>query len=431
MAARWLVAAAHGSAFRCSFLMFLYVFVVCLCTTGNANAHYTRQDLTDIREQHQSPVSRVFHHVHNIPYEIARPAGSPWIVVGSRRRRRWRRERKQRRGCRSGVMLRLRKQPYKPPLPSLYLANTRSLVYKTDYLELQLAGNRYVRDCCLLIITETWLHPDIPNASMQLAGCTLLRWDRTKDSGKSRGGGLCIYVHDNWCNNGTIIDKYSSLDLEYMSVRCRPFFLPRELTVVIVTVVYIPPDANVNIALSLLLNAMNGQQQAYPDGVHIIAGDLNKANLKSVLPRFYQHVKFSTRGEKAAGPDGVPGKGALVGLISRGDKAAYREEVLKLATWCSENKSSGSKNLDSPPCWTFTPPAASVELRTSSKDSSHPAFELFNLLISGSDSLRLACRLPLCLPSESSSDRWGAAAHMEMPLLNCSRTSRNLAKLLG
>ncbi|KAI2659609.1 putative RNA-directed DNA polymerase from transposon BS [Labeo rohita] len=178
---------------------------------------------------------------------------------------RWRRERKQRQGCTSGVMLRLRKQLYKPPLPSLYLANARSLVNKMDYLELQLAGNRYVQDCCLLIITETWLHPDIPDASMQLAGHTLLRWDRTKDFGKSRGGGLCVYVHDNWCNNGTIIEKHCSPDLEYMSVRCRPFFLPRELTVVIVTAVYIPPDANVNIALSLLLNTMNEQQWAHPD----------------------------------------------------------------------------------------------------------------------------------------------------------------------
>ncbi|XP_053532800.1 multivesicular body subunit 12Ba isoform X1 [Ictalurus punctatus] len=188
-------------------------------------------------------------------------------------------------------------KPHKPPLPSLFLSNARSLVNKIDNLELQLAGNRYVRDCCVLIITETWLHPRIPDASMQLAGRTMLRWDRTEDSGKSRGGGLCMYVHENWCNNGTMIDKHCSPDLEYMSLRCRPFFLPRELTVVIITAVYIPPDANVNTALSLLLNTINEQQRAYPDGVHIIAGDFNKANLKAVLPKFYQHVKCFTRGE--------------------------------------------------------------------------------------------------------------------------------------
>ena len=35
-----------------------------------------------------------------------------------------------------------------------------------------------------------------------------------------------------------------------MSVVCRPFYLPRELTVVIITTVYIPPDANISIALT-------------------------------------------------------------------------------------------------------------------------------------------------------------------------------------
>lgn len=59
--------------------------------------------------------------------------------------------------------------------------------------------------CCVLIITESWLHPGIPDASMQPAG-----------------RGVCIYMHENWCNNGTIIDEHCSLDLKYMSVRGQP-----------------------------------------------------------------------------------------------------------------------------------------------------------------------------------------------------------------
>ncbi len=294
MAAR-IVAAANGSPFQCFFLFLVFFFT--LCVIGTVYIQYTRQTLLDIGDQHQISVSSDFHHTHNIPDDIARPAGSPWIVARSRRWRRRRRERKQKRGRRSGVMLRLRKQPHKPPLPSLYLSNARSLVHKMDELKLQLAGNRFVRDCCVLIVTETWFHPGIPDAIVQLAGRTMLSQDRTKDSGKSRGGGLCIYVYENWCNNGTIIDRHCSPDVEYMSVRCRPFFLPRELTVVIVTAVYIPPDASVNTAFSLLLNTINEQQRVYPNGVHIIAGDFNKANLKTVLPKLYQHIKCSTRGE--------------------------------------------------------------------------------------------------------------------------------------
>ncbi|GAA6107963.1 uncharacterized protein LOC122764210 isoform X1 [Tachysurus ichikawai] len=53
-----------------------------------------------------------------------------------------------------------------------------------DELELQLASNRFVRDCCEMIITETWLHTLIPNAAVQLSGRTIHRQDRNKDSGR-------------------------------------------------------------------------------------------------------------------------------------------------------------------------------------------------------------------------------------------------------
>ena len=84
--------------------------------------------------------------------------------------------------------------------------------------------------------------------------------------------------------------------MEYLSVRCRPFYLPREFTVIIITAVYIPPDANIKTALDSLLTAISNQQCDHPDGVYVIAGDFNKANLKTVLPKFHQHVHCPTRG---------------------------------------------------------------------------------------------------------------------------------------
>lgn len=45
---------------------------------------------------------------------------------------------------------------------------------------------------------------------------------------------------------------YCSPDLKVMAVLYRPFYTPRELTVVISTAVYIPPDDNVSIVLSQL-----------------------------------------------------------------------------------------------------------------------------------------------------------------------------------
>lgn len=97
--------------------------------------------------------------------------------------------------------------------------------------------------------------------------------------------GLCIYVHNNWCTNAKIIDSYCSPDLEYLTIKCRPIYLPHLFTVVVVvvTAVYIPPDANASIALGYLHRAITSHQSMYPEAVHIIAGDFNHADKDKVL----------------------------------------------------------------------------------------------------------------------------------------------------
>ncbi len=81
-----------------------------------------------------------------------------------------------------------------------------------------------------------------------------------------------------------------------MFVKCRPFYMPREFTAIVIVAVYIPPCANAKDALRELYCAISEQQTNNPDGFFIIAGDFNHANLKTVLPKFYQHVNFATRG---------------------------------------------------------------------------------------------------------------------------------------
>ncbi|XP_032439900.1 uncharacterized protein LOC116733228 [Xiphophorus hellerii] len=103
-----------------------------------------------------------------------------WAPSGRKRRRR--RERKQKRGCRAGVLNRLRRQLHKPPFPSLFLSNARSPANKMDELRLQAASRSTVKDSCSLLSTETWLHPDVADSAIELAGCTVQRHDRTKDS---------------------------------------------------------------------------------------------------------------------------------------------------------------------------------------------------------------------------------------------------------
>ncbi len=81
-----------------------------------------------------------------------------------------------------------------------------------------------------------------------------------------------------------------------MVVKCRPFYLPREFTAIVIVTVYIPPCGNAKDALRELYSAISEQQTNNPDCFFIIAGHFNHAKLKAVLPKFYQHVNFATRG---------------------------------------------------------------------------------------------------------------------------------------
>ncbi|XP_076836629.1 uncharacterized protein LOC143482213 [Brachyhypopomus gauderio] len=81
-------------------------------------------------------------------------------------------------------------------------------------------------------------------------------------------------------------------------VKCRPYYLPRELTSIILIAVYVPPDANAKLAMKELYSAISKHQTKYPEAAFIVAGDFNHSNLKTVLPRFHQHVSCHTRGDK-------------------------------------------------------------------------------------------------------------------------------------
>lgn len=81
---------------------------------------------------------------------------------------------------------------------------------------------------------KTGLTEKIPDSGIELAGLTLHRVDRvTSTSGKLRGGGLAIYTNNLWCCDARMISKTSFSDVEFMTVRSRPFYLPRELTAIL------------------------------------------------------------------------------------------------------------------------------------------------------------------------------------------------------
>ncbi|KAL0149199.1 hypothetical protein M9458_055433 [Cirrhinus mrigala] len=167
--------------------------------------------------------------------------------------RRKRCDRKQKRGKRGSASTRLKANPTRPALPSVLLANVRSLDNKLDYIKLQRANQWEMRDCCVFIFIETWLQENIANSAIQLDGLTSFRADRdTSLSGKTRGGGLCVYVNREWCTNAAVAMRHCSPLIKVLSVKCRPFYLPRAYSCVMVIGVYLPPSSNANQALAEL-----------------------------------------------------------------------------------------------------------------------------------------------------------------------------------
>ncbi|KAK1785723.1 hypothetical protein P4O66_019072 [Electrophorus voltai] len=124
--------------------------------------------------------------------------------------------------------------------------------------------------------------------------------DRTADSGKSRGGGVCVMVNNSWCNNANVVTLACSCspNLELLALKLRPFYLPREFTSVIINTVYIPPQANMDTALWELHEALTQFQAQHRDTALIVVGDFNSANLKRAVPNLYQHVTVPTRGNR-------------------------------------------------------------------------------------------------------------------------------------
>ncbi len=78
-------------------------------------------------------------------------------------------KRSRRKGKRPGVLLRLRRRAFQPPLPTILLANVQSLDNKLCELRARISYQRETRDCCVICLTETWMSAMVPD-SIELTG---------------------------------------------------------------------------------------------------------------------------------------------------------------------------------------------------------------------------------------------------------------------
>ncbi len=167
-----------------------------------------------------------------------------------------------------------------------------------DDLRARISFQWDIRDCNILCLTETWLTPMVPDTAVTPSdNFSVLRMDRTDEAGKNKGGGVCFMINKKWCDprNISILSCSCSPHLEHLSIICHPFYLLREFSLIVITAVYIPPQAYTSLALSKLHDELSGYINKHPDAASIIAGDFNKANLKKVMPNFHQHISFSNQ----------------------------------------------------------------------------------------------------------------------------------------
>lgn len=148
------------------------------------------------------------------------------------------------------------------------------------------------------MLTETWLRPEMPSLLIEVQGFSFIRADRSASSGKSRGGGICVFVNGRWCSHTTVKSTVCNPDIELLCLSLRPFYLPREFGNILICVVYVPPSGKAANAVSVIRDCIQVQLQHTPGAPVFILGDLNQCKMESALSGYEQYVKDNTRHNK-------------------------------------------------------------------------------------------------------------------------------------
>lgn len=145
-----------------------------------------------------------------------------------------------------------------------------------DKLEIYAKFKRAIKDTCLLVFTEAWLGGTDQDSDLLLTGfgspiCT----DRSPGiTGKSRGGGVCFYVNQRYCNTVAIREKICTADVELLSISLRPFYLPRKFQQLFHTLGYIFPRAEQSAVSQLIRDIKYKLDSPCPEAPKFVLGIL-------------------------------------------------------------------------------------------------------------------------------------------------------------
>ena len=192
------------------------------------------------------------------------------------------------------VLSNVKRQSKTYGISSIISANVRSIAKKLDELH-QLALYNNVGMIC---ITETWLTSNIPDSSVSIPGFNLFRKDRVA----TFGGGVCVYLDQRIpCK---ILHSCDDNHVESLWLSLRPFSLPREITSIILGVIY-HSTRNNNAENVILKDHIQGNLDKLladqPNALVVITGDFNP-NVTGLCQKDITHpnnltqlVSFNTR----------------------------------------------------------------------------------------------------------------------------------------
>lgn len=83
--------------------------------------------------------------------------------------------------------------------------------------------------------------------------------------------------------NAKVVSHLCFLDVELLTIKYRPVYLPREFSVIIISAVYSPPCANRNEALNVVYHTISDLQASYLEGAFIVVGDFLFLKKKSLF----------------------------------------------------------------------------------------------------------------------------------------------------
>ncbi|KAK3563853.1 hypothetical protein QTP86_002723 [Hemibagrus guttatus] len=169
----------------------------------------------------------------------------------------FKRFKKRKQGKRAGALVKLRQRGFRMVLPSIHLANLRSLPNKMDELLLLSRINKDFSNSAALYFTESWLNDAIPDNTLNLLGFQLFR-AVTESAGKSLGSRDMLLHQRKVVYRCNSVEEDVCPDLEAFFINCKPFYSPWEFSSFILVVKTTPGSQLLNLlSVSRLITVLD------------------------------------------------------------------------------------------------------------------------------------------------------------------------------